>query len=513
MSEKEKGINIEVEIEKEPAPAPRKKGGFLGKLVALILGFLLGLVAGVGGLAGGIYMLVAKTKLQTAVNTANIFLPKDLDLTKYLDESYGEKTVLNLVGDTVAVIKKIQSGEATLNDFNAISPMVETLVKGEEKGLVKKLAEKGIYMDGDEAMSRLIKKPQGTNESNPDVYLTDYFRECVNAMSVKDMLALLGDGTEDHDDKLIMYLLYGKENLHYQSNGDSVTMLQRQVAVYATNVYNEYGDELIFDALTDNTFVQNGVTYVIGTESQGTIKVGEEHSDATLYYVYEQDGETPVFFTHTPISDLQTDSALLANITSRLTIADVMDEQALSTNKVLKYLSDSTIDGLPDAVTKLTVGQVFENDMYKTHTGEDGVLDGNGVALHKGDFLDENGNKTTNPDEYVLKPTWAYMLRGEDGKIHTDLTVEHDMSVLTDNLTRNMQNASINALIRDEIIEIHDEEDIAHFNKNIEAYNTMDGDGNYKYVNKDGERVTTLGGLNVSQMLSLLGTLLDIATP
>ena len=168
MSEKEKGINIEVEIEKEPAPAPRKKGGFLGKLVALILGFLLGLVAGVGGLAGGIYMLVTKTKLQTAVNTANIFLPKDLDLTKYLDESYGEKTVLNLVGETVAVIKKIQSGEATLNDFNAISPMVETLVKGEEKGLVKKLAEKGIYMDGDEAMSRIIKKPQGTSESNPD---------------------------------------------------------------------------------------------------------------------------------------------------------------------------------------------------------------------------------------------------------------------------------------------------------------------------------------------------------
>ena len=76
-----------------------------------------------------------------------------------------------------------------------------------------------------------------------------------------------------------------------------------------------------------------------------------------------------------------------------------------------------------------------------------------------------------------------------------------------------MHNASINALIRDEIIEIHDEEDIAHFNKNIEAYNTVDDDGNYKYVNKDGEPITTLGGLNVSQMLNLLGTLLDITTP
>lgn len=513
MSEKELE-KLETE-QTEPTVIIKKKSGFLGKLIALLLGLILGFVAGVGGLAGGIYLLFFKTKIEKAFNTVNGLAGLSIDYTQYIDGSYGEKTVLNLVGDVVETVKKIKSNEATLNDFNAISPMVSTLVNGKDgnaqSGLVYKLAQKGIYVDGDELMNRIITKPNGVTESQPDTYLTDYILHCVNQMPLVDFIDLLGDGTVDHENKIIMYLLYGKEDMHYTSDGLTVTMLQRQVAVVGTSVYNEYGDELIANDLQNNAFGQDGVTYALDTEALGTVEiaVGEETQTATLYYVFEANGETPVYFKPTPISLLQTDSPLLANINNRLTLADVLDAETLEENKILKHLSSSSIAGLPKAVTALTVGEVFEDDMHITYTGENGQLDNNGQPLYKGDFLDANGNKTTNPDEYVLKPTWAYMLKGEDGTIHKDLTVDHDMSVLTDNLIRNMQNASINALIRDEIIEVHDEEDKTHFNKNIEIYNTQNPDGHYKYEDKDGNKITTLGGLNVSQMLNLLGSLLD----
>ena len=513
MSEK---VLEQLETETEPTVIIKKKSGFLGKFIALLLGLILGFIAGVGGLAGGIYLLVGKTKIEKAFNTVNGITGLSIDYTQYLDGSYGEKTVLNLVGDVVETMKKIKTNEATLNDFNAISPMVATLVKGkdgnEQSGLVYKLAQKGIYVDGDELMRRIITKPKDVTESQPDTYLTDYILYCINKMPLVDFIDLLGDGTVDHENKMIMYLLYGKENIHYTSDGEKVTMLQRQVAVLGTSVYNEYGDELITNELQNNAFTQDGASYTLGTEALGTVEitVDEQAQTATLYYVFEANGETPVYFTPTPISLLQTDSALLSNINHRLTLADVLDAQILADNKILKYLSSSTIAGLPDAVTSLTVGEVFEDDMHITYTGADGQVDNNGETLYKGDFLDANGNKTTNPDEYVLKPTWAYMLTSEDGKIHKDLTVEHDMSVLTENLTRNVHNASINALIRDGIIEIHDEEDRGYFNKNIEIYNPEISAGEYKYEDRNGNKITTLGGLNVSQMLNLLGSLLEL---
>lgn len=515
MSKKKIEREDEREIEREDEVIVKQKSGFLGKFLALLLGLILGLVAGTGGLVGGIYLLVAKMKIGSAVNTVNSITGLGIDYTQYVDGSYGEKTVLNLVGDALSAVKKISSGEGTLNDLNAISPMVSTLVKGSDEkpnfGIVYELAQKGINLDGDEFMNRIISKPKDVTENKPDTYLTDYIFDAVNTMSVVKLLDLLGDGTTDHDNKMIMYLLYGKEDMHYTSDGTTVTMLQRQVAVFGTSVYNEYGDELISSDFADNAFTEKGVTYKIGGEALDTIPVtvDEETQTATLYYVFEENGETPVLFTLTPISQLQTDSALLNNIQSRLTLSDVLDEDELNENKILKHLSSSTIASLPNAVRALTVGEVFENDMHKTYTGEDGQLDGNGVALHKGDFLDKDGNKTTNPDEYVLKPTWAYMLKDENGVIHKDLTVDHDMSILTENLTRNMHNASINALIRDEIIEVHEEEDISHFNKNIEAYNTQNIDGSYKYQDDEGNKITTLGGLNVSQMLNLLGVLLE----
>ena len=52
-----------VRNEYDDAPrAPRRSGGFLGKFIAVLLGLIIGILAGAGGLAGIIYVVIAKTK-------------------------------------------------------------------------------------------------------------------------------------------------------------------------------------------------------------------------------------------------------------------------------------------------------------------------------------------------------------------------------------------------------------------------------------------------------------------
>ena len=63
------------EQEQKIVEKPKKKGGFLGKFVALLLGFILGIAAGLGGLVGAGYLIVSKYTVKKTVETANKYLP------------------------------------------------------------------------------------------------------------------------------------------------------------------------------------------------------------------------------------------------------------------------------------------------------------------------------------------------------------------------------------------------------------------------------------------------------
>ena len=51
------------------SPTIVKKGGWLGKIVALLLGLVIGLVAGLGGLVGAGFYIVTQMKIKDATNT------------------------------------------------------------------------------------------------------------------------------------------------------------------------------------------------------------------------------------------------------------------------------------------------------------------------------------------------------------------------------------------------------------------------------------------------------------
>ncbi len=210
--------NIDIELENKPSVKPRKekkRGGFFGKLGIWLLGLILGVVGALGGLGFCGWYIVARMPLQSATNKVGGIIGTNIDLSKYIDSAYSEKTVVNLVGDVVSAVKSISTGEGTLNTLNAISPAVGNLVRGEDGtgGLVQTLASLAIIVDGNALMDKRLVKPAGTEDSeeNKNVYLGDYILSCVNNASLGDMLSSMGYDMND----VLMTLCYGTEGVDY----------------------------------------------------------------------------------------------------------------------------------------------------------------------------------------------------------------------------------------------------------------------------------------------------------
>ena len=208
-----------IDVDYEPRVIYKKSGGFLGKFVALLLGIIIGIAAGLGGLVGAGWYLYKKMPIEQGFDTANGFLPEGMDkidYTQYIDGSYGQKTIEALVGDVMNAAKEIADGTGTLNTLNAISPYVRTLIAGdgseESKGLVDMLAEYSIVVDADELMSKIIVKPESETETKPDVYLMDYLMDCVYDTPMGDLFNLLDVQLND----VLLSICYGVEGVDWE---------------------------------------------------------------------------------------------------------------------------------------------------------------------------------------------------------------------------------------------------------------------------------------------------------
>ena len=120
------------EMEKEEVLPPRRRGGFFGKLIALLLGFILGVVGGIGGLGYAGYYAATQLKIQDGMNYLNTYAGLNIDYSAYINGKYGEATIADLIGDLGGAVKDISEGNGSLNTLNEISPYVATLVLGEE---------------------------------------------------------------------------------------------------------------------------------------------------------------------------------------------------------------------------------------------------------------------------------------------------------------------------------------------------------------------------------------------
>ena len=149
-----------------------------------------------------------------------------------------------------------------------------------------------------------------------------------------------------------------------------------------------------------------------------------------------------VYFTKTTLGDLAGNSNLITSLTKRITLKDVIDEETMNSNLFFKHVQDETIETLPSAINNLTLQQVYANEIFKQDAN--------------GNFLDKNGNITTNKDEYVVKGIWWYLLHDEnnckanhgvgcDRKCVEDYNVTQ-LSKLVPNMQENVHLSTLNDL-------------------------------------------------------------------
>ncbi len=215
--------NVDLDLDKTPKkPEKKQGGGFFGKFVAALIGVIIGIIAAIGGVGIFGWCTYAKTPIKTSVDTVNGILGTNVNYADYIDGSYGEKTIADLVGDTVNAIDQISKSEGSLNTLNAISPLIGKIVIGdgtaENTGLVGTLATYAIIADPATVMERILVKPEGTPDSddNKNIYLIDYLLSCVNDASLGDLIQALGYETND----VIKTLCYGIEGTDYTVNDE-----------------------------------------------------------------------------------------------------------------------------------------------------------------------------------------------------------------------------------------------------------------------------------------------------
>lgn len=272
-----------------------------------------------------------------------------------------------------------------------------------------------------------------------------------------------------------MYLLYGREGVHWAEVDGKIVSLNKKIAVIGTTTYNEWGENPTPNSYELGIYTDaDGNRYVCKplTPSK-TIKTVD--GEATLYELTNTEGEPIGQYAPTSLGSFAADGHL-TNVTSRMTIVELLGEEAVNDNIFLQHLQDETIDTLPDSIEALTYNEVFKNDAY----------------------VDPNAD----PEDRVLKGTWAYLLKdpttGKEGQYKIT-----DMDALVNNMTKNVQSTTLGQLYIDNMLTIQIVEgDPSPLETSI--VNTP------LYVSGSREK---LGDLNINELFNLVGFLLGTLNP
>ncbi len=315
-------------------PKPKRKSGILGKILCLLLGFVLGIVGTLGGIVGLGYYTATQVKIKDAVGTVNDLAGMEIDYTQFINEQYGDSSIYGLVETIIGTAGQMQDGTGSLNTLNAISPMVGTSVQS----LIASVAEFGISIDYETLMStpfsalgdflsatinntdvaRLVesvtKNPVegvlamicygepgedyiiledgtvqmiGTSTSVTIGSLTnaEQLSKRLNGLTFYSLIEALG-GDVNTDDPIIRALVYGEENVDYVMNVDgSISPLPK------TYQLNSDEQSMVFTSPNDVEFGYVGD----GVWKDENDNVIQQTSDGSTYqYEVFDSNQTPI---------------------------------------------------------------------------------------------------------------------------------------------------------------------------------------------------------------------------
>ena len=151
----------------------KKKGGFFGKLIAFLLGVVIGSIGIFGGVSA-IILYVLNEPLKDAydkVEQSGVDIPGEL--LDYINEDYATLTLLQAVTEIGKTVGGVASGANTLGDLAAVSPYLSEQVAGWSDAL----AGFGVPTTKEELLS--------LNFSNVPQYLTSK----INSISLATLIS------------------------------------------------------------------------------------------------------------------------------------------------------------------------------------------------------------------------------------------------------------------------------------------------------------------------------------
>lgn len=392
-------------------------GGFMSRCVAVLIGFIFGIVGTIGGIAGGGYYFAKKKTIRETADSVGDLAGKDFDITKYLSDEYADQTLIEFFKNISSISSKFTDGEASLATISEVTPYAQTVA---EK-LTEALAKFGLEV---------------TTDGILNTSFTDYSSYLQDSLKASKLSALIG---VEPNGSLLSLLCFGEEGVNYTIDSEgNVVMLDgsKQLtvgdftdngattdlfyrislkAVMSTNENASFDDPIVRAVL----YGTKGVDYITETTANPeTGETGETIVMLPLSYTYEDDG-TGAFSLKNDHDDI-IDSALYSVDPSSGVIALFSSAPESEDDAPSSYLAKDESDGkyyaykTKEDLEAGLLGDESKRVLHKATTLGD-VTAGDFAGMFEGVEIADLLNVTAESEAAMR--TIAYGSEGKDYKI------------------------------------------------------------------------------------------------
>lgn len=332
-----------------------RKGGFFGKLVALLLGIIIGIVAGIGGLAAILYYAFGVISIGEALGIVENSTSMDIPEEEYVGEEYLNKSLIQALTEAFGVVGGVASGSNTFGDISKISPYLGKTIGG----LSTTFSQYGFEMTEDELLA--MSAPQ----------FGEYMQTSFGNIALAPLLTEIGGQSIDPSNTIMCALFYGQKGVHYQLvEEDGVKKVEMLPLCYTLE------DDDTFTNWSDKIYAKSGEVWTNET-GDGVIKAEPATSaDETVTYAYAY---------YTVKDSVETLSYRLA-----LKVGSTNEYEAYKLDDNKKLHVGATISGL--------LGNDLMNTMYSLPLADVLSLDANSDPLMLALAYGEDGYKVTGED-------------------------------------------------------------------------------------------------------------------
>lgn len=428
-------------------PARPKGGnghGFFWNVFAVCAAFLIGVVAVIGGLIGGGYYALSKVSVDQLLSAIG------LESSKYITPDYASSTLLDLGKDLFS------TSFENLNSIGKYTPLLEnTLEKADDQ-----FADLGISFN----VPKMMDVPFGELGG----YLKD---EVIYQAELGKAL-----GVDGNTDRLVATICYGKKDKDYSVDPETNKIIPIEGGREPVKIGDlASGDSIIGDLAVEDIMEirEESPAFLKATASWTIDMFGERHRiDRLKIKQILNIGENPNALLDAiqnwRIKDLtdqsKLDSLQLGNVieitadspkilqslantqigklgekVNELCLSDILDDDSMNGNKILRHLKGSTLNSLSADLSALTIGEVFGDEIYS-------YMDLSTVTVSSGKTAYESALQTfytnrTNTSSDVPTPPTA--LTG--GTVATVYTAQIDSASKTVNIGYFLDNALVDS--------------------------------------------------------------------